>query len=952
MSTGTVTVYSISITTITVTPSPVTISEASFSNVNISSSMSSGFSFQPYLSISVPYIEYPVTIVTSDTTTVTTRNLTLPPWPEITSKATGSKGSSNTLTGTGTGTGTGSAESSTLVSTGSNKVDTPTGTESTILKMESVTKIEADTLTTTTTHSSTSVVLPVWTTWPPALVKPVTDEVDDIVTIDDEDGRGSKVPCNIWFLDSSCSPFTYATMPLLTQKRGPPPASYFDMAGWDFPDPLPPWPKITQTGETCEDTTADIIVYPKANGDADVDTISALLKSSGLSYNQLRTAEKAVEGDYYTAFFHVTACPESLRLELENMDQVSSAYDYAAYQKEILQANIAPTVDKEDAVQQPASLNLTHWLQRRDAIAAESFTWALSEISAPSGTDWLNDLNYVRKDADSAVGYYYNYHSDKSAGKGQYIYILENVAACAAGANLGTASAATLILAETGGSKPAEAWMQCNEKYLEALVNVVNDVYTKNRQGTSVINMSWTISAGLVPPQFARAMRKSNLHASNPALLKRSAALPQYLLKGKLLLNLLVVGATDKNARRASFSEGFSDTATFNKMLHAPGDEIIVPDAETGGYAYNSGTSFSTPLVAGLVAYLRGLDSGWAETLESPAGVRKMLKFLQRKLTIDDSGVVYSGTRTEGDVVPFIWNGQILTESCLLNGLLTDADGNPLCPNQLRVCATNDKRKKRSTCTLPDDDAGDDSSSSSSSSSGSSTDNGLQPSPITWQHGTPSPTCTTSCGQLCSGYYCVQDPTGTPADYTEPKITSATAAKTTSKSTITSKPTTTSKTTTTSKPTTTTTASIRMPSRSARWDLMTYDKYVNSKGIYKWLGYDDDEGETLKEFLSTGPSCDSADWIKTMDSSEDYPSNMTIDTFFKATDCLFLLDVSTQAEWQGLSNGDLLGSVVCDAYDYADCFKASSTTAWACGGGSEDGLMYQWAYCTWDHWFE
>jgi len=39
---------------------------------------------------------------------------------------------------------------------------------------------------------------------------------------------------------------------------------------------------------------------------------------------------------------------------------------------------------------------------------------------------------------------------------------------------------------------------------------------------------------------------------------------------------------------------------------------------------------------------------------------------------------------------------------------------------------------------------------------------------ITWSSGTPSPTCKESCGKLCTGFYCVPKPTGTPPDFTPP----------------------------------------------------------------------------------------------------------------------------------------------------------------------------------------
>lgn len=40
--------------------------------------------------------------------------------------------------------------------------------------------------------------------------------------------------------------------------------------------------------------------------------------------------------------------------------------------------------------------------------------------------------------------------------------------------------------------------------------------------------------------------------------------------------------------------------------------------------------------------------------------------------------------------------------------------------------------------------------------------------PITWEQGPDSPTCTASCGTLCTGYYCTPNPTGEPPGFWDP----------------------------------------------------------------------------------------------------------------------------------------------------------------------------------------
>lgn len=61
---------------------------------------------------------------------------------------------------------------------------------------------------------------------------------------------------------------------------------------------------------------------------------------------------------------------------------------------------------------------------------------------------------------------------------------------------------------------------------------------------------------------------------------------------------------------------------------------------------------------------------------------QELVQLLQRELTADVPGVDYSDAFPEEAIVPFVGNGQALTESCLLNGPITDADGNYICPEE------------------------------------------------------------------------------------------------------------------------------------------------------------------------------------------------------------------------------------------------------------------------------
>ncbi|KAM5385383.1 hypothetical protein ACJZ2D_001024 [Fusarium nematophilum] len=91
--------------------------------------------------------------------------------------------------------------------------------------------------------------LPTWTTWPPRIVTPIPEKVDEIEPDDD----GTKTPCNLWFF-SICIKWGNTkiggirwTLPPGIYPPGPPPRHIVDPPGpgWTIKPPLPPWPPIT-----------------------------------------------------------------------------------------------------------------------------------------------------------------------------------------------------------------------------------------------------------------------------------------------------------------------------------------------------------------------------------------------------------------------------------------------------------------------------------------------------------------------------------------------------------------------------------------------------------------------------------------------------------------------------------------------------------------------------------
>lgn len=397
--------------------------------------------------------------------------------------------------------------------------------------------------------------------------------------------------------------------------------------------------------------------------------------------------------------------------------------------------------------------------------------------------------------------------------------------------------------------------------------------------------------------------------------------------------NLIVVGATDGNGVKASFSEKFRANEEADDMIvYAPGMDVIVPTVnEDEPYEVKSGTSYSAPFVSGLIAYLRGVASPWAPEFERASVMTSLVSILQRELRIEDER---EDDPEEVIWQSFVWNGQVKDKSCLTNGMLTDANGNFLCPEKLRVCSDDDDKRKRQSCTLPDPDENEGSGSSGG-------DGGLRPSPITWQPGTPSPTCSSNCGSLCSGYYCKPNPTGNPPDYSDPKLHPS----------ATSIPSLTSEVpTATSKPATAPSNPARVPSRDARWDLFHMAVTLDSGSLeYVWVGNEDDQSQPVETYLEDHSKCYNPDWMGADNDYPTYPASMEVHNFFGASNCKFVFQVGSQSEWLGLDSGEWLGNVICSEYDYAECFKDTDKTFYACD--DLDAYRTRWAYCTWDHWF-
>ncbi|KAK7943020.1 Glucan 1-3-beta-glucosidase [Apiospora aurea] len=361
-----------------------------------------------------------------------------------------------------------------------------------------------------------------------------------------------------------------------------------------------------------------------------------------------------------------------------------------------------------------------------------------------------------------------------------------NVVSLAFGAQLGLAKRANIIVVGNENADPPDKNNLILERYLQSLVRVLEDVDRKGAagRGKSIINMSfgWVNDIN----SHAKFMRESHwamLYKILKELDSRGvvivcAAHNFYQTAGirdrldgwpsrfgdpdpentERIDNLIVVGGIEAWGRVSPISPYAS------WLIMAPGWQTYA--AEVGGeIAQANGNSLAAPMVSALVAYWRGLPNkkgNWARELEDPANVKKLLAFMQRPLRANMRKVGIGaglGDFPPKQKVPFIWTGQYNQQDCLVN-----PDGNKRCPrgslSNLQPGGACPLRKRQ--------DGGGDGDSCGLPGGGGGGDDTIGD-PITYRPGSPSPTCTSGCGTLCRGYYCVPSPTGFPPDYYDPK---------------------------------------------------------------------------------------------------------------------------------------------------------------------------------------
>ncbi|RYP64987.1 hypothetical protein DL769_006482 [Monosporascus sp. CRB-8-3] len=132
------------------------------------------------------------------------------------------------------------------------------------------------------------------------------------------------------------------------------------------------------------------------------------------------------------------------------------------------------------------------------------------------------------------------------------------------------------------------------------------------------------------------------------------------------------------------------------------------------------------------------------------------------------SGFYDTAQGTSFDYKPSIWNGQVREKSCLTDIDNAPWDGWELCPDINRDLSKQPDNGAPVTGGCGSSVAARDIPQGRDDGLGCSISN-IGGTPITYAPGSASPTCTTNCGELCGGYYCQTQPTGSPPDHYDPK---------------------------------------------------------------------------------------------------------------------------------------------------------------------------------------
>lgn len=181
------------------------------------------------------------------------------------------------------------------------------------------------------------------------------------------------------------------------------------------------------------------------------------------------------------------------------------------------------------------------------------------------------------------------------------------VAGMAVGKNLGVASSANLVSVAEAGEE--------EDGIMDSLTQTYNDIISKGRQGKAVVNISWGIPReDREAPDYwmATAMQKFIDIGVVPVCAAGNDGdeggliddvIPAFY--GTTMDGVIVVGAVDDLGQRWDGTQKchFTNTDSTCLTAYAMGVDVMLADGN-GGYRTSSGTSYATPIIAGMAAYL------------------------------------------------------------------------------------------------------------------------------------------------------------------------------------------------------------------------------------------------------------------------------------------------------------------------------------------------------------
>ncbi|KAH8734200.1 peptidase S8/S53 domain-containing protein [Ilyonectria robusta] len=221
------------------------------------------------------------------------------------------------------------------------------------------------------------------------------------------------------------------------------------------------------------------------------------------------------------------------------------------------------------------------------------------------------------------------------------------IASKAAGPKYGAAKNANVVMIPLSENRKVTDMVPA---LIKALTAVEEDVIKKGLKGKAVVNMSFEMSKWIYQMQIVQDYKKkvASLLKNDIVLVACSGnfrVLDEQIDRYPALfgkdLDLVVVGAVDKDGKRTQYSQGSEDQLT----VSAPGD-VLCASGKDNTVAQKSGTSFATATISGVIAVFLSQPEYKAKLQKRgkvAANVKSLLKAMAYPRVKDEPAVVWNG---------------------------------------------------------------------------------------------------------------------------------------------------------------------------------------------------------------------------------------------------------------------------------------------------------------------